>query len=160
MAARHIKGEFGLPVRRHREGGGGEDQPPPSKTSKPTTQTTCWRLVSVSGAQTKAPPEGAGLSLRGLSDGACRRFQRAESISGKPTDLTRQTHHRLHAALARKSPAEAGLSSFRGFAPVAGKQTHECNSTVGCTVQCVRGTPHEKSPAETGLSDQTTNQSE
>ena len=24
------------------------DQPPPSKTSKPTTQTTCWRLVSVS----------------------------------------------------------------------------------------------------------------
>ena len=33
-----------MPVRRPREGGGGGGQPPPSKTSKPTSQTTCWRI--------------------------------------------------------------------------------------------------------------------
>jgi hypothetical protein len=51
----------GLPVRNPREGGGGGGQPPPSKTSKPTTQTTCWRIgfcVGPTRRTQKAPPQG------------------------------------------------------------------------------------------------------
>jgi len=69
------RGMVGLPVRNPREGGGGDGQPPPSKTSKPTTQTTCWRIdccvgIPMGGAQEK-PRQRAGLMVNMLAGLAC-----------------------------------------------------------------------------------------
>ena len=69
------RGMVGLPVRNPREGGGGGGQPPPSKTGKPTTQTTCWRIdccvgIPMGGAQEK-PRQRAGLMVNMLAGLAC-----------------------------------------------------------------------------------------
>ena len=50
-----------------------------------------------------------------LSDGACRRSRGPKGISGKPTDLTRHTHHRLHAARTKK-PRRSGVILWLGRA--------------------------------------------
>jgi len=82
---------------------------------------------------------GAGRRSRGQ-----KRQRQARPTNAEPH---RWLHSTQGETLARKNPAEAGLSSLRGFAPVAWRQTHRHRITVGCTA-C----GHRKSPAEAGLS--------
>jgi hypothetical protein len=86
----------------------------------------------------KKPRQEAGL-VCGSAMGACRRSQRAEGISGRPANSTRQTHHRLHSAPApNKSPATgSGAKFFQTGLPKCeltanpSRQYH----TVGCTAR-------------------------
>ena len=85
-------GGLGLPVGRPREGGGGGGQPPPSKTSKPTSQTTCWRIGfcgrrSDAAHTNKSPAKGGGARWVHL----CVLPYRARTVPpkrGKPTTPT------------------------------------------------------------------------
>ena len=91
-------------------------------TSKPAQSTGAaggW-LHSAGGPRKQKPRQGAGLSWSRLSDGAGRR-SRGQSDSGEPA-TNAEPHRSLHSTQGRRSheiPAEAGLSSLRGFAPVA-----------------------------------------
>ena len=66
--------------------------------------------------------------------------------TGLPSCDTRQTHRDNTTAAPdhRKSPAEAGLSSLRGFAPVAGKQTRRYITTAGCAAETSQKKPRQR----------------
>jgi hypothetical protein len=105
-----------LPVRRPRKGGGGGGQPAPSKTSKPTSQTTCWRIGfcgrrSDAAHTNKSPAKGDGARWVHL----CVLPYRARTVPPKRSKPTTSTPSRavgcaLRGGPAGKSPAAAGLS--------------------------------------------------
>ena len=70
--------------------------------------------------------------------------------TGLPSCDTRQTHRDNTTAAPhhRKNPAEAGLianiSSLRGFAPVAGKQTRRYITTAGCAAETSQKKPRQR----------------
>ena len=84
-----------MPVGRPREGGGGGGQPPPNKTSKPTSQTTCWRIGfcgrrSDAAHTNKSPAKGDGARWVHL----CVLPYRARSVPPKHSKPTTPTPSR------------------------------------------------------------------
>ena len=121
-------------------GGGGVANPLRARPASPPLKRRAGAWVSLSAPKQK-PRQGAGLSLRVQQMGPAAAVPEAESISGKPTNSTRQTII-LNAAdassVARgeggartKKPPEAGHR--RGLPSCDARQTHRDNSTVACT---------------------------
>ena len=94
-----------------------------------------WRLVAQRRGPRKQKPrqsEGAGAKFAGQQNGACR-LSGWEECGSKPTDSTRQTHHRLHARTGRltlgctargrsqKKPRRSGAKFLAGVCPSRGK---------------------------------------
>ena len=98
----------------------------PASASKPAASLH-------STAQTKAPPQEAGLSWCVHQMGLAR-LSGWEKCGGKPTDSTRQTHHRLHAAITcarARVPRASDGSALRVLrladgwpVPTAGERLH------------------------------------
>ena len=94
-----------------------------------------WRLVAQRRGPRKQKPrqsEGAGAKFAGQQNGACR-LSGWEECGSKPTNSTRQTHHRLHARTGRltlgctargrsqKKPRRSGAEFLAGVCPSRGK---------------------------------------
>ena len=97
----------------------------------------------------------APLVEAGLSSVSCRHQLGLPPSGLKERRQTNSTPIRRFGCTARgaqKKPRRSGAKCpLEGRAcRLRRRQTHECNSTFGCTVQCVRGDPAQKKPRRSG----------
>ena len=143
--------------------------PTPSEQDRQAHQsTTCWRIGFCVGAPKQKPRQrGSGAKFVGQQNGACL-LSGWEECGSKPTDSTRQTHHRLHARTGRltlgctargrsqKKPRRSGAKFLAGVCPSRGKANPPIHYhswlRSGDFVERARGHNKQKPRQEAGLS--------